>query len=435
MEILLENIFNVILVAIIYTFLVEYFGFKVRSGLIKTCATAVACTLSFFILYAVSNDVPLEITSDIILTAIAAVFCVTMLNGQKYEMIFICFFMLSVNVLNTVMTAFIFSVLRGSGIYSLFETFDLLRMLAILLSQIILFAITRLMLHFKHHVELVFRDFFTLLILPVFSILIMTLLLSKGRESVNAAEIYMFTMLVVVFMNVITYILFMIISRRNILNENYVLLKIQNDSERKRMKEVEMMYDEIRKMRHDIKNHTECIRTMAYDMKCNEIIEYIDNYVSNAEYIRKKFVFTGDRVLDAIINTKFTAAEKAGVTHNAQIDRNIKLPMKDVDITTLLGNLLDNAIEAASEAPGGNICLRSYKKGDMIYISVSNTISKPVLAVNPELRSTKKDSGLYGLGVTNIRRIVDNYGGMIKFDESDRLFECSIAIPCPDSTI
>lgn len=71
----------------------------------------------------------------------------------------------------------------------------------------------------------------------------------------------------------------------------------------------------------------------------------------------------------------------------------------------------------------------------MIYISVSNTILKPVLAVNPELRSTKKDSGLHGLGVTNIRRIVDNYGGMMKFDESDRLFECSIAIPCPDSTI
>lgn len=428
MKNMIDIILNGIFVIIIYTFLIGYFGYR-KTARLKIVSTITAMLLSMVIL-SMYNGIPYEIASDILITLVAAGFCVAMLDGQTYEMLFICCFMLSVNVFNTIMTTLIFSVMRGREPHAAVFNVDDMHAIAVLVAQVVLFLIMRLMIRFKLRAELVFKEFSILLIFPVISVVLMSLLINRRPENINMMTVYMITMLLITMMNVVTYFLFMIISRRNMLNENYRMLKMQNESEKQRIRDIELMYNEIKGMRHDIKNHASCIASMAREERSSDIVNYVENYVQNAEYMRWYFVFTDNGVLDAIINTKFTLAAKKNIRCRAELNKCVRLPLQDVEITMLFGNIMDNAIEAAEKSREKTVDLRIVEVGDMVHITVTNSIEEPVLAINPELKTTKHDDGIHGIGIENIKRVAARYDGILEFSETKNNFRCDVIMPC-----
>ena len=106
-----------------------------------------------------------------------------------------------------------------------------------------------------------------------------------------------------------------------------------------------------------------------------------------------------------------------------------QLHLAQGDISVLMGNLLDNACEAAGRAREKKISVRILRQGNYVSICVENTVAAPVLAENPGLETTKEDRSLHGLGTKNIRKIVEKYGGMIEYREEGKLFMCDILIP------
>ena len=113
----------------------------------------------------------------------------------------------------------------------------------------------------------------------------------------------------------------------------------------------------------------------------------------------------------------------------AYFDFRAQLPLAQGDISVLMGNLLDNACEAAGRAPEKKISVRILRQGNYVSICVENTVEAPVLAKNPGLETTKEDRSLHGLGTKNIRKIVEKYGGMMEYREEGKLFICDILIP------
>lgn len=99
--------------------------------------------------------------------------------------------------------------------------------------------------------------------------------------------------------------------------------------------------------------------------------------------------------------------------------------MEDDDLVSLLGNVLDNAMEACEHVQRRKeIYLEVKKARSYLLLTVKNTISKPVLNNNPELKSTKEDKINHGFGIKNVKKIVEKYNGFVTYDEKDDKFIC-----------
>ena len=138
-------------------------------------------------------------------------------------------------------------------------------------------------------------------------------------------------------------------------------------------------------------------------------------------------MFSGSKVLDAIINSKSAAAERAGVRLSAIITT----PLAGVspeDITIILGNALDNAIRAAKDSQRKVVDIHIQPQGAYSSIVIANDIAHPVLLDNPALRTTKNIRYRHGFGIQNMRQAVERNQGLIRFYKQNDRFICDILL-------
>ncbi len=113
---------------------------------------------------------------------------------------------------------------------------------------------------------------------------------------------------------------------------------------------------------------------------------------------------------------------------------NIKYPhntnIRSVDLTTILGNLLDNALEAAKTAPEGlrflNLTIRRINA--MLIIKVENGYSNTPVQENGKLRTSKKDKDFHGWGLKSVQTAADRYDGTISTDYKDGVFQSVVTL-------
>lgn len=145
---------------------------------------------------------------------------------------------------------------------------------------------------------------------------------------------------------------------------------------------------------------------------------YMELYISN----------TGNIVIDSIINFKYEEAYKKKIYFNLDIKVPPNMEVEDFDITIILGNLLDNAIQAVDKIEDKKINISiKYDKGRLL-IKVSNKFNEYLVYNNGELVSTKKDKENHGLGIKNIKDVLDKYKGEINFSTYDSLFSVNIIL-------
>ena len=194
------------------------------------------------------------------------------------------------------------------------------------------------------------------------------------------------------------------------------LLNLQNECMQANSREIESMYESVRALRHDLKNHLLSISAMAGENDIAGIQKYTDRLLQMQVKNDKVIMFSGNPVLDAIINSKFTAAEHVGIRFHTIIT------------AVLIGNALDNAIQAAAGSEEKTIHLHIQPQGAYTSVEISNSIGQPVLEGNPALYTTKADRLRHGFGVKNMRKVVEKYQGMMQFYEEGGRFVCDILL-------
>lgn len=427
MNIAWELFVNLLEVAIIYDFLIRYLGYQTeKKG--KYAETIFWGMISFAAITIPSILVPLEVVSTLLSVGINYIFCTRMLNGTRQEKAFLSVFVMALVAIAAVIGLSLFGGFSGAYASELIGTFSLYRIAATIFAKILLIWFTRIALRCKAKAILTLSDFLLLFFIPLFSIIaIFMLWMIAFRDSRMGRMVFILTAIIAL-MDILVYILFRRISADNQVKQEYALLKLQYDCIKNTSRETQHIYEEMQRTRHDIKNHLYCIDRLAAGQKCDENQQYIQNLLEEQQKESYTIVFTGNDILDAILNTKISIAEQQGIRCSILITHP-QLPISQSDICVLFGNLLDNAIEAAIKTEEKTIDIQIAKQGEYAYMCVQNAIRDSVLSSNPKLRTSKRDNNCHGFGVQNIKRIVDTYHGVITFDEKEGKFICDILIP------
>ncbi len=203
----------------------------------------------------------------------------------------------------------------------------------------------------------------------------------------------------------------------------------QSDLMAKHCDEVQNIYQQMRTMRHDYKNHLQVMKAYLelgeYD-KLSAYISHLNQEVTDID----KVIKTGNVMLDAILNSKIAIAQNKNIEVNTKVLLPPAFSVSDYDLCTILGNLLDNAIEACAGQSEGQVrFLRIYigLLKEQLYISVTNSYETKIQKKNGKFHSTKASAR--GFGLMSIDSIVKRNKGYVnrKYDES--IFATEVLLP------
>lgn len=189
--------------------------------------------------------------------------------------------------------------------------------------------------------------------------------------------------------------------------------------------QLEIMYQSqsrIRFLKHDIRNHIYKMQNLLSENKLKELEEY---FSETQEYIKIQnlYVSSGNSDIDSLLNYKLYQAENIGVKFETEIKLPEQIEINSFDLNIVIGNLLDNAIEALNKTEDKNLeIIIKYNKG-VINIKIKNTFDGIVLN-NLLTRKESKDN--HGLGLLSIQNVLDKYNGLLKTQYDDKWFEASV---------
>lgn len=180
------------------------------------------------------------------------------------------------------------------------------------------------------------------------------------------------------------------------------------------LKQYELMktsMESIRGLKHDLRNHFITLYTLARDGNMQELIEYIEEIASLTES-KKSYVDSKNVILDSILNYKIFEAEKKGISIVPDVQFPSDVKLDTYDLTVILGNILDNAIEASVNKEI-YISVR-YTKGCMVINAINDFSGELSYDFGGRLKSRKRKMQQRGLGLNNIERIVEKYKGTVE---------------------
>ena len=218
-----------------------------------------------------------------------------------------------------------------------------------------------------------------------------------------------------------------------------IILEKQIGSMQEHMEEMEHIYSGIRSLKHDMKNTLSVIMQLATGNEETENAE-LQAYLSelNRTMDRLEFQFrTGNTVVDTLLNIKYHEAARMIPDMQMDADRLLfpdNLLIQSYDIGIILGNALDNAIEACRKLKGKEpdaetfIRLSSFRKGKMIFIEIANSFDGNVIRKRQaEFPVTDKaDKEAHGIGLSNIKNAAGKYHGAVDWSVNNKVFTLSV---------
>lgn len=192
------------------------------------------------------------------------------------------------------------------------------------------------------------------------------------------------------------------------------------------LRNVQAMDKQVRTVRHDMNNQLQVIYGLLSQERYEEAKDFLKEYSISLEKT-KEYIHTDNPIFNTVINNKIEYAKSEDIIITTGLHKTLK-PMHGNDLYTIMGNVLDNAIEAElkEEPCNREIEIRSVWNGNDMIISVENYISKSVLNENKELHTSKQDKKSHGLGTQIIKKLVKKNNGTCDYYEEGNMFCCEI---------
>lgn len=253
--------------------------------------------------------------------------------------------------------------------------------------------------------------------------------IDSGVVPQNAAKIADFICLLIIV--ILLTMLFLMESLGNVYQQNNELLERQR-MEQYEQKEYEIMKNSImalRSYKHDYKNQLLTMQSLLIQKKYLELEEYIEEL--SGSMIENMWVNSGNSALDAVVSAKRMEAEDKGIYFHSELYGADKLELKMSDLTSILGNLLDNSIEACTRltrVEEAKIDLSIKPRGQMVCIKIKNSSDGIYQHGKKGLRTRKREAG-HGIGLGRVTEIVEREGGFCKYYPEPDCFTAVIMLP------
>lgn len=209
------------------------------------------------------------------------------------------------------------------------------------------------------------------------------------------------------------------------------IVEYQNDLITKHCDEVQNIYKTMRGWRHDYHNHIQMMLALAdTDHTESPLRAYLLNLNDDLTKV-DTLIKTGNVLVDAILNSKLSLIQSKKIAVNVKAAVPAELKILELDLCVIIGNLLDNAMEA---------CLKQSETEDrfiriyigifkaQLYISVSNSVGHEVKKSGKTYISTK-GSDMHGFGLMRVDHIADKYNGYVNRQNEEGVFATEVMLP------
>lgn len=204
------------------------------------------------------------------------------------------------------------------------------------------------------------------------------------------------------------------------------IAEFQSDLIAKQTAEIQNMYRQMQEWRHDYRNHIQNMKNRL-DSDNGELEQYLDDLADDLTQADTS-IKTGNVMADAVLNSKLSVASQKGIRLNVKAHIPNGVALTDVELCSILGNLLDNAMEACEKLPVDTRFIRVYidKFKGQFYLSVQN--SSPAVQRDKGIFHTTK-AGTHGFGLFRIDRIAKKYGGYVNRQYEEGVFATELLLP------
>lgn len=222
--------------------------------------------------------------------------------------------------------------------------------------------------------------------------------------------------------------------------ENLRLLEEQKiyELERAEFNSLSETTERLQKMKHDMQIYLDTIQVLAKDKKWDELISYTEQYHNKLE-ITHSAVSTGNVAIDCILTAKLDYAQKRGIKTKYSVMTPDFFPLDSVELSSVLGNIWNNAIETAERLLASNAAERPYiyfyikPYQNMILIHIENNFDGVVKGkIDGDILSTKQGKK-HGLGIRRVKELVEKADGVLQITSENKVFSVHIMIPEKES--
>lgn len=276
---------------------------------------------------------------------------------------------------------------------------------------------------------------------PVWSVIFLLSLVQVGAVYIQLYGITVIAVNIVLLLILDVYFIYLggYISKSNELEKELQLYHQQNELQYKYYGELEKKYQDSRKVLHDMKNHLIAVEQLYHMQESDAGNTYVKDMHHMLNVLGERF-YTNHKMLNIILNDKLSNAKREGINTAVEIGEVSLEFMKDIDVTTVFANLLDNAIEAAkrvSEHPYIRIKMNYFN--EFVVISIRNSLLTEgvmnAIQRDEEHRSRHsfRAGGHMGYGLQNVKKTLEKYNGTMQIGSSESEFQVNITLPIPES--
>ncbi len=411
---------------IVLDMLGRMFGYR-YSGLKRTVSFLLTLTISTIYVTVINQYYSFEGWLALITIIIFTLYSALCTQKPTYIKLLIPVIAFSVILGINMLVTYLMGNLIGTPDTFVFMAVGGTRLLALFLTKLLFYVISRIIIHIYRKEKFQFNRFETFIVSALFLLtLIISISLVKLQLDHKNEEKLIFLSIFCIFLADI--FIFCIMKKINKESQNQLrisMLELQLSEQKTMIEETGNISREIKKAEHDLRHHLLSVLGNIENGNTEAAETYLKQLLHDYETSIFKYIYIDNSAVNSILNMKISRCHANKIDIKTEIESDFA-DFSDIDICVLLANLLDNAIEASLNVDFPQITVSIRNEKNYLCIVIRNRIENSVLKENGQLLTTKADKTKHGLGVYSISQIVDKYDGMKSYYEKNGYFVADI---------
>lgn len=211
--------------------------------------------------------------------------------------------------------------------------------------------------------------------------------------------------------------------------KRYEIMETKRQLEEIHYKSVNEMNEQVKTILHSMNGVMQTLDVLMQNHETEQIKQVIFGLHEQLSEAGQK-LYCGNPFIDAILSEKSRIANEKDITYHVFVEPGFTMmEMKPIDLISLLSNLIDNAIEAATKCHNGFVDIKMFRvnDGDVVIIKIKNNYTENPVESKGGFQTKKENPSMHGIGVRQVRQLVEQYKGAINISYENHIFEVTIS--------